>query len=133
MSAETNGPKASGKRFAADLRELVRLEIELAKSELARKGRHAALGVGLLLVAALGGLMLIATLVTAAILAVALAVPGWAAALVVSGLLVLLTGACLFIGITSLRSATSVFPKQAIETSKENLEWLKTRLKSARK
>jgi len=41
--------------------------------------------------------------------------------------------ACLLIGIRSLRSAASPLPKQAIETSKENLEWLKTRLRSARK
>jgi len=35
MTAETNKPGSNGKSFAADLRELVRLEIELAKSELA--------------------------------------------------------------------------------------------------
>ena len=133
MTAETNKPGSNGKSFAADLRELVRLEIELAKSELASKGKHVALGIGLLFAAALGGLMLIATLATAAILAVALAVPTWAAALVVAGLLLLLTGACLLIGICSLRSAARPLPKQAIETSKENLEWLKTRLKSAHK
>jgi predicted phage tail protein len=133
MDAETNKPRSSGKNFAADLRELVRLEIELAKSELASKGKHAALGIGLLIASALCGLMLIATLVTAAILAVALAVPGWAAALVVAGLLLLLTSVCLLIGIASLRSAVPPLPKQAIETGKENLEWLKTRLKSARR
>jgi hypothetical protein len=133
MDAETNEPGTSGKSFAADLRELIRLEIALAKSELASKGKHAALGIGLFFAAALGGLMLIATLVTAAILAIALTVPAWAAALVVAGSLLLFTGACLLIGIGSLRSATSPLPKQAIETSKENFEWLKTRLKSARK
>jgi len=76
---------------------------------------------------------LIATLVTAAILAVALVVPGWAAALIVAGLLALLTGACVLIGVRCLRSAVPPVPKQAIETSKENVEWLKTRLRSVRK
>jgi predicted phage tail protein len=133
MNAEKNERGPDKKSFAADLSELVRLEIALAKSELASKGKHAALGIGLLIASALCGLMLIATLVTAAILAVALAVPGWAAALVVAGLLLLLTSACLLIGIASLRSAVPPLPKQAIETSKENLEWLKTRLKSARR
>jgi hypothetical protein len=133
MTAETNKPGPNGKSFAADLRELVRLEIALAKSELASKGKHVALGIGLLIASTLFGLMLVATLVTAVILAVALAVPGWAAALVVAGLLALLTGVCLLIGVGSLRSAARPLPKQAIETSKENLEWLKTRLRSARK
>ncbi|HEY5160998.1 MAG TPA: phage holin family protein [Gaiellaceae bacterium] len=133
MEVETGKPRSSGKKVAADLRELIRLEVELAKSELASKGRSVALGVGLLIAAALGGLMLMATLLTAAILAVALALPGWAAALIVAGLLALLTGACVLIGIKCLRSAAKPLPKQAIETSKENLEWLKARLKSARK
>jgi hypothetical protein len=133
MKAETNEPGSNRKNFTADLRELVRLEIALAKSELASKGKHAAFGIGLLIASALLGLMLVATLVTAVILAVALAVPGWAAALIVAGLLLLLTGACLLIGIGSLRSAASPLPKQSIATSKENLEWLKNRLKSARR
>jgi predicted phage tail protein len=133
MDVETDKPRSSGKRVAADLRELIQLEIALAKSELASKGRNVALGVGLLIAAALGGLMLMATLLTAAILAVALAVPGWAAALVVAGLLALLVGACVLIGIKFLHSAAKPLPTQAIETSKENLEWLKARLKSARK
>ena len=133
MGDETNGTASSGKKFAADLRELVRLEIALAKSELASKATHAALGLVLLVVALLGVFMLIATLVTAAILAVALVVPGWAAALIVAGLLALLTGACVLIGVRCLRSAVPPVPKQAIETSKENVEWLKTRLRSVRK
>ena len=133
MEDETNGAASSGKKVAADLRELVRLEIALAKSELASKGKHAALGIGLLVVALLGAFLLIATLVTAAVLAFALLVPGWAAALVVAGLLVLVTGACVAIGVAALRSAVPQLPKQAIETSKENVEWLKTRLRSVRK
>ena len=133
MNGEKKERGSSGKKLAADLRELARLEVELAKSELASKGRNAALGVGLLIAAVLGGLMLIATLVTAAILAVALVVPGWAAALIVAGLLALLTGACLLIGVRCLHSAVPPVPKQAIETSKENVEWLKTRLRSVRK
>jgi len=133
MNGEKKERGSSGKKLAADLRELARLEVELAKSELASKGRNAALGVGLLIAAVLAGLMLIATLVTAAILAVALVVPGWAAALIVAGLLALLTGACLLIGVRCLRSAVPPVPKQAIETSKENVEWLKTRLRSVRK
>ncbi len=133
MEDEKNGAASSGKKFAADLRELVRLEIELAKSELASKAKHAALGAALLAAAVVGALLLIAMLVTAAVLAFALVVPGWAAALVVAGLLLLATGACVVIGIQALRSAVPPLPKQAIQSSKENIEWLRARLKSVRK
>ena len=133
MGEETNKKASSWKKIAADLRELVRLEIALAKSELASKGRHAAIGVGLLFVALLTMFLLIATLVAAVVLAVALAVPGWAAALVVAGLLALTTFACVVVGIRSLRAAVPPLPKQAIQSSKESIEWLKARLKSVRK
>ena len=133
MDEETNKTTSSGKKFAADLRELVRLEIALAKSELASKAKHAAIGAGLLVVALLTVFLLIATLVTAAVLAFALLVPGWAAALVVAGLLLIITGACVFIGIQSFRAAVPPLPKQAIQSSKENVEWLKARLKSVRR
>ena len=133
MDAEKNKFGSSGKRVAADLRELARLEIELAKSELASKGRNAAIGLGLLIAAGIGALTLFATLVTAAILAVALVVPAWAAALIVAGLFALITGACVLIGVKCLRSSVPPLPEQAIETSKENVEWLKTRLRSVRK
>jgi len=133
MNAEKNKFGSSGKKVAADLRELARLEIELAKSELAAKGRNAAIGLGLLIAAGIGGFMLIATMVTAAILAIALVVPAWAAALIVAGLLVLIAGACVLIGVKCLRSSVPPLPQQAIETSKENVEWLKSRLRSVRK
>lgn len=133
MNDQTKGHGSIGKKVFEDVRELARLEVELAKSELASKTQKTALGVGLFVVAILSGVLLIATLVTAVILAVALVVPGWAAALVVAGLLALFAGACVLIGIKCLRSAAQPLPKQAIETTKENVEWLKTRLKSVRK
>ncbi len=133
MDSETNGRRSSGQKVADDLRELVGLEIELAKVELATKTRNAALGVGLFGAAALGAVLLVATLVTAAILALALVLPSWAAALLVAALLALLTGACLLIGSKLLRSAVPPAPRQAIETTKENVDWLRTRLKSVRK
>ncbi|MGC9974538.1 MAG: phage holin family protein [Gaiellaceae bacterium] len=130
MNDATDGLAAGGKRLAEDLRELARLEIELAKSELSSKGRRAAFGAGLLLAAALSALLLIATLVTAAILAVAVVVPGWAAALTVVGFLAALTVGFALVGVKCLRSAVPPLPKQAIETTRENVEWLRTRLKS---
>lgn len=119
-----------GRQLIADLRELAGLEAELAKAELASKGRRAALGSGLLLVAAMSIFFLGATLVAAAILAVSLAVPGWAAALVVTGFLTILAGLLAFTGVRLLRSAVPPLPAQAIETTKENIAWLKTQLRS---
>jgi len=133
MKGEENGFGTRGKKVAADLRELARLEIELARSELTSKGRKAAIGLGLFVAAAVVALTLIAALLTAVILAVALVIPGWAAALAVAGVLALITAACVLVGIGFVRSAVPPLPKQAIETTKENVEWLKARLKSVRK
>lgn len=125
-----DGLGAMSRKLFGDLRELTQLEIELAKAELAEKGRHAILGVVLFLVAALSVFLLLAALVTAAILAVAIAVPGWAAALVVAGFLAILAGVLALVGTMSLRSAFPPVPRQAIKTTKENIEWLRTRLRS---
>ncbi len=133
MKDATDGLAAGGKRLAEDLGELARLEIKLAKSELSSKGRRAALGAGLLLAAVLSVLLLIATLVTAAVLAVAVVVPGWAAALTVVGLLAVLTVVFALVGVKCLRAAVPPLPKQAIETSRENVEWLRARLRSVHK
>jgi len=54
-------------------------------------------------------------------------------ALAVAGVLALITAACVLVGIGFVRSAVPPLPKQAIETTKENVEWLKARLKSVRK
>jgi uncharacterized membrane protein YqjE len=133
MTDEGDGLGTGGKALAEDLRELVRLEIALARAEMATKARRAIVGLVLLVLAVLSALFLVAALVTAAILAVALAVPGWAAALVVTGLLALVAGEAALVGAKCLHSALPPFPKQAVETSKENIEWLKTRLRSAHK
>jgi hypothetical protein len=130
MSGSGDGLSAGGKILAEELRELVRLEIALAKAELAAKAKRGVLGLALLALAALGALLLMAALVTAAILAVALAVAGWAAALVVAGLLAIVAGVAALVGVKLLRSAVPPLPRQAVETSKENIEWLKTRLRS---
>jgi hypothetical protein len=132
MSDGRDGQSAGGKTFARDLWELITLEIALARAEVKAKARNAAIGGALLVIAAVDGLFLIAALVTAVILAVALAVPGWAAALVVAGFLAIVALVAMVIGISLLRRSVPPLPRQAIETSKENVEWLITRLRSVR-
>lgn len=133
MSGDTDGLGSVGKRLADDLRELARLEVRLAKTELASKAQHAAIGIGLLVVAGLSGLLLLATLVAAAILAFALVFPAWAAALVVAGILALLAAVSALVGARMARSATPPIPHEAIETTKENVEWLRKQLRSVRR
>lgn len=133
MDGDTDGLGSVGKRLVDDLRELARLEVSLAKTELASKARHAAIGIGLLVVAGLSAFLLLATLAAAAILGFALVFPAWASALIVAGILALLAVASALVGAKVARSATPPVPNEAIETTKENVAWLRTQLRSVRK
>jgi uncharacterized membrane protein YqjE len=113
--------------------ELVRLEIKLARTELAEKAKKAALGVGLFGAAAVLGLALLGAVTTAAIAAVAIVLPLWAAALVVAGLYLMVIAALALAGRGALRKATPVTPEQTVDTVKEDVAWAKTRAKSVKK
>ncbi len=78
---------------------LVRLEIELAKTEVQEQVKEGAVGGGLALAA--GFLMLLATVLLsiAAALGLAVVMPAWAAFLVVAGVYLLIAAILVFLGI----------------------------------
>jgi hypothetical protein len=123
--------------LAADLtRQLATLvhdEIALAKAELARKGRWAGLGAGMLAaalgLAAAAGLCLL----VAAIAALHLVLPLWLSALAISGGLLLGAGPLLRLGRTDVGRASPPLPNETLENAKENVQWLKDQAKSARR
>ena len=63
---------------------LVRQELDLAKAELAEKGKQAGIGAGMFGGAAVFGLYAVGALTATLILALSLAVAGWLAALIVT-------------------------------------------------
>ena len=115
-----------------DLSLLVRQEVQLAKAEMAEKGRIAAPGVGMIGGATVAELLAGGALTAAAILALAIFLPEWVAALLVGAVLALAAYVLVKQGKERVAEAGALIPEQTIETVKEDVEWAKTRASSAR-
>ena len=117
--------------FARQITALIHSEIQLAKVEVAEKGRRfgfSAGGFGFTAVLSLAGL---GCLVTAAVVAVHIELALWLSALVVAGGCFLLAG---FAGVGALyqvKRATPPVPTEAIASTKEDVQWVKKQAKSA--
>ena len=116
-----------------DVTMLVRQEVELAKAEMAQKGRVAAPGLGMIGGAGVVGLMAAGALTAFLILVLSIFLPEWLSALIVG--VVLAAGAYVLVkqGKERVDEAGAPVPEQTIETVKEDVEWAKTRATSARK
>jgi uncharacterized membrane protein YqjE len=112
---------------------LVRQELELAKAEMAEKGKKAGLGAGMFGGAGLFGLLALGALTACLIAALATGTDLWLAALIVAVVHAAIAGALALAGRRKTQEATPPAPEQAIESTKEDVQWAKTRAKSARK
>jgi len=120
------------KQLSEQTSTLVSKELELAKAELAEKGKKAGLGAGMFGAAGLFGVFAFAALTTCLIAVLDTAMPLWAAALVVTAVYAAVGGVLALRGRTEVRSATPPVPEQAIESSKEDVQWATQQAKSAR-
>jgi len=116
-----------------DLSLLVRQEVELAKAEMAEKGRAAAPGLGMLGAAGVAGLAAAGALTAFLVLLLALVMPAWLAALVVGTVLAGAAYVLVRAGKERVGEAGPPVPEETIETVKEDVEWAKTRARSARR
>ena len=112
---------------------LVRQELELAKAEMAEKGKQAGLGAGMFGGAGLFGVLALGALTTCLIAALATGVDLWLAALIVALVYAAIAGVLALAGKRKTQEATPPAPEQAIESTKEDVQWAKTRAKSARR
>jgi uncharacterized membrane protein YqjE len=112
---------------------LVRQELELAKAEMTEKGKQAGLGAGMFGGAGLVGLLALGALTTCLIAALATGVDLWLAALIVALVYGAIAGVLALAGKKKTQEATPPAPEQAIESTKEDVQWAKTRAKSARR
>jgi len=110
---------------------LVRQEIELAKAEMAAKGKQVGIGAGAFGGAAIVGLFAFGALTACFIAALATVMATWLAALVVAVLYAAVAGVLALIGRRRTQAGTPPIPERAITSAKEDLEWAKTRAKSA--
>ena len=121
------------KDLTSDLSLLVRQEIELAKAEMAEKGRTAAPGLGMFGGAGVIGLCAAGALTAFLILLFSLFLADWAAALIVGALLAAVAFVLARQGKERVADAGKPIPGKTIETVKEDVEWAKTRASSARR
>jgi uncharacterized membrane protein YqjE len=112
--------------------QLVRKEIELTKVELSEKGKRAGQGAGMFGGAAVLGALALGALTACAILALATAVAAWLAALIVAVVYAAIAGVLALSGKKQVTRAVPPVPEQAVETTKEDVEWVKQRAKSGR-
>jgi hypothetical protein len=119
------------KQLAQETSTLVRQEVELAKAEVSEKGRQAGKGAGMFGAAGILGLLALGALTAAAILALDLVVAGWLAALIVATVEGATAGLLALAGKARVQEATPPAP-QTVETVKEDIEWAKTRGRSAK-
>jgi uncharacterized membrane protein YqjE len=137
---DSNGHTDSRDRPIADLLRdlsdqtttLVRKEIELAKLELAEKGKKAAAGAGMFGGAGLFGVFAFGALTACIVLALATALDAWLAALIVAVVYGAIAAVLALRGRTQVRQATPPVPEQAVDSTKEDLEWVRTRAKASR-
>jgi hypothetical protein len=110
-------------RIASDqASRLVRAEIQLAKAELAEKGKRAGLGAGLLGAAGVLAFYGVGALIATAALLIALALPAWAAALIVTGAIFVLAGGLALLGRASLKHGLPPVPTATVASVRADLD-----------
>jgi MFS family permease len=120
------------KQLSEQSSRLARQEVELAKAELAVKGKRAGIGAGMFGGAGMLGFYGLGALIAAAILALATAMTAWLAALIIAVVLAAIAGVLALQGKTKVQQATPPVPEQATESVKEDVQWAKTKAQQAR-
>jgi hypothetical protein len=121
------------KQLSEQSSRLARQEVELAKAELAVKGKRAGIGVGMFGGAGAFGFYGLGALVAAAILALATALTAWLAALIMAVVLAAIAGILALQGKSKIQQATPPVPEQAAESVKEDVQVAKARVQEARR
>jgi uncharacterized membrane protein YqjE len=110
---------------------LVKQEVDLAKAELAEKGKQAGKGAGMFGGAGLFGVTAFLALTACVIALLATALDHvWLAALIVAVVYAAVAGVLAITGRQKVQEAAPPVPEQAKESVKEDVQWAKTRAKS---
>ena len=120
------------KQLSEQTSRLARQEVELAKAELAEKGKRAGIGAGMFGGAGAVGFYALGALIATAILGLATALAAWLSALIVTVVLGAVAGILALQGRAKVAQATPPVPEQASESVKEDVQWAKTRAQAAR-
>ncbi len=121
------------KQLSEQSSRLARQEVELAKAELAVKGKRAGIGIGMFGGAGAFGFYGLGVLIAAAVLALATAVAAWLAALIVAVVLAAIAGILALQGKSKVQQATPPVPEEATESVKEDVQVAKARAQEGRR
>jgi hypothetical protein len=119
------------KDLATETSTLVRQEIDLAKAEMTDRGKRAGKGVGMLAAGAVVALLAFGALTAGLIAALDLAMSTWLAALIVTVVYGAIAAVLAQIGRKQVQEAAPPVPEETIESVKEDVQWAKTRTRSA--
>jgi hypothetical protein len=136
--SSANGPgDASAAELVKQLSEqtsrLVSQEMELAKAELAVKGKQAGIGAGMFGGAGVLGLYAGGALIAAANAALSTAMATWLAALIVAVVLAAAAAVVALTGKKKVQQAMPPVPEDSVESVKEDVQWTKTRAQQGRR
>ena len=138
--AETQDSEVSDRSIADLLKQLsdqtatlVHQELDLAKVELAVKGKQAGLGAGMFGGAGMFALYAVGALTACVILALATAVTGWLAALIVAAVYGAIAAVLALAGKSKVQRGVPPVPEQTVESVKEDVEWTRQRAKDGRR
>ena len=112
-------------RLTQQTTELVRSEIQLAKTEMTDKAKHAGVGIGLFGGAGIIALYGVGALIATIILALALLLPAWLSALIVTVVLFAIAGVVALLGKKQVSQATPAAPEKTIDNVKRDVETVK--------
>jgi uncharacterized membrane protein YqjE len=121
------------KQLSQETTTLVRQELELAKAEMAQKGKQAGVGAGMFGGAGAAALLGLGALTAAAIAALDAALPLWLAALIMALVWLAVAGVLALQGRNKVQEATPPVPEQTQQSVKEDVEWARTQARSARR
>lgn len=119
--------------LSTQLTTLVRKELELARMELAAKGKQAGVGAGMLGAGGLLAFLGLATLVGAAVAALATTLDTWLASLVVAAVLLAAAGLLALLGKNRTTEAMPPAPERTIADVKEDVRFTKEHAQEVRR
>jgi hypothetical protein len=121
-AGERAGIGGAAKAVADRARSIVRLELQLAATELKRKVAALGIGIAMLVGAALFAFFAFAFALATVAAALATVVSTWLALLIVTGGLFILVGVLAALGIGAIRKSAPPVPEQAIAEAKLTAE-----------
>ena len=113
------------KEMSALVPRLVRDEIKLAQVEMTSKGKQMGIGAGAFAGSGLVALYAIGCLLACAIIALSGVVAAWLAALIIGVALLAVSGIAALIGKSRLSKGTPPVPKEAIDSTKADVQEVK--------